>query len=168
LHALTGVQTKGKGEGRVSLNAPGSLLTGTVDASRAQGTASLRFKDLAVQGGSVTVPIYGTPTPVDLPSVGLGAFELDLQVENGTATFQRLTTNGELQVNGSGTARLDRQLPLSNLNLALKLKVDPALQKRLGMLGGGLSLLPTDPSQPGWRLAKVTGMLGQPQFGAGR
>ena len=57
---------------------------------------------------------------------------------------------------------------LSDLNLQLKLKVDPEFQKRLGMLGSGLTLLPQDTGQPGWRLAKVSGSLGRLQFGPGR
>jgi type II secretion system protein N len=164
---FTGLDAAGKGDGRVSLNAPGSLFSGTVDLSRANGNASLRFKDLAVKGGSITVPLYGTPTPLDLPAATLGALDVDLKVENGTGTFQRLNASGgELQLEGSGTVRLDRQVLLSSLNLSLKLKVDDTLQKRLGLLGSGLTLLPADPS--GWRLAKVGGMLGQPQFNPGR
>jgi hypothetical protein len=46
----------------------------------------------------------------------------------------------------------------------LRLKAEQAFVKRLGILGSGLSMLPADPKNPGFRVAHLTGFLGSPRL----
>jgi type II secretion system protein N len=165
--ALTGVQASGKVQGDVDVRMPQQ--SSGPDFGKAQGTLTVKGEGMGILGGTLVLPLYGTPTPVDLPRASFGDLDIDVRLENGTGTLQRLAaTGGDLQLDGTGSVRLDRQLPLSALNIVLKLKADPDFQKRLGLLGSGLTLLPADPSQPGWRTAKVSGLLDRPLFGPGR
>jgi type II secretion system protein N len=172
--AITGVKATGKLGGTVDFRVPTETLPGgqssaAMNFAHTQGTASFHGEQIAIEGGSITIPFGGGMVPFDLPAASLGNLVLLLKVDNGAGTFQQFSlSGGDFQVNGSGTLRVDRQLPYSDLNLDLKLKAEADFQKRLGLLGSGLTMLPQDSSQPGWRTARMLGKLGSPQFVAGR
>lgn len=138
------------------------------DLSQASGTVSLATKGLAVNGGTanITIPQFGPePTPVDLPKIVVGDLGGKVKIEKGTATIDELkNVSPDIELNVSGTMKLAKRLPYSEANLEIRLKPDPEFQKRLGMLGSAISFVGPDPKDPAWRLGRLTGYIGRPQF----
>lgn len=165
---FSGISAKGRASGALSLDLP-KTATGPDGKSRvpnlaeANGELSLALDAFSVEGGQVTVPIYGTPTPVDLPRIAFGNLAGQLTFTKGNGTLSKLSAKSDdLEAEGSGTIRLAKRLAFSEMNLSIKLKTQPAFVSRLGLLGSGLSMLPNAPGAPGYRLAHLTGFLGSP------
>ncbi|MFN0062449.1 MAG: type II secretion system protein GspN [Myxococcaceae bacterium] len=170
---FSGVALSGKVSGDVLLNVPpreGSQ-TGprSPDFAAAEGHLNLHAQNFNVLGGRLSVPLYGQSMPLDLPKLGLGNIDIALKAEKGEAAIERLEAKGgEAELLGEGKLRL-RQPPMqSELDTQLSLKVDSAAVSRLGLLGGGLSILSEDRKNRGFRAAKLTGRLARPQFMPGR
>lgn len=161
------VDLEGKLEGSLSLTIPQAQgRPAGPDFSQTDGQVSLNGKALVVKGGKLTVPVYGQPTKVDLPTINLGALEARMRFEKGLGTAEALGAKGEdLELQGSGTIKLARQTDLSELGLDLKLRVEPEAVSRLGLLGAGLGVLPTDKDDPKFRAARLSGVLSRPNFG---
>jgi type II secretion system protein N len=104
---------------------------------------------------------------MDLPRVKLGNLEASVKFDKGTGTVEKLSTKGgDLELGVSGTVKLAKLLSYSEANLHVKLKPQPELLKN-GFIGMGISALPTDPSNPSFHTARVTGYLGSPAFNPG-
>lgn len=165
---FTGIAAKGLLSGDLALTLPKTA--GGKDAkepnlAEADGAITLDLSNFSVEGGQVTVPIYGTPTPVDLPRIAFGNLAAKLAFTKGNGKLEALRAKSDdLEIDGSGTLRLAKRLQYSELNLSVKLKAEPAFVKRLGLLGSGISMLPTAPGSPGYRLAHLTGFLGSPRL----
>ncbi len=167
LKALTGIDAEGKLDGELALDMP--VVRGDPDLSQASGVLRLNGTELVVRGGTVTVPLFGTPTPVDLPRAALGALDGEVTFERGAGTVQRLHLKGDdLESLASGTVKLARKPEYVELALGLRLRLEAEFLKRLGMVGAGFTALPMDGELPGFRDARVSGYLGQPSFAPGR
>ena len=170
--SLTGVRASGKLRGKLDLTVPTvrSEHNGpTLDFAQAQGSASLQGAQLSILGGTVPVPMGGSTIPMDVPATSLGVLAVTVKVDSGQGTFDKLSlSGGDLELDGSGSVDLKQNPAASPLSLELKLKVEPEFQKKLGLLGSGLTLLQPDSGRPGWRVAKIAGVLGQPRYIAGR
>ena len=139
------------------------------DLSQAKGTLSLNLNQLVVNGGTVKVPIYGEMTPLDLPKIAIGDVEAKINFQKGMGTIEKFQAKGaDLDLIASGTLRLSKRLEYSEPNVDVKLKLDSDFTKRLGIVAAGLSTLPEDRENPGFRVAKLTGFLGKPNFNPGR
>jgi len=163
----TGIAAKGSASGAVTFDIPKTAAVKgqprTPNLAEADGEVSLDLAGFSIEGGQITVPLYGTPTPVDLPKIVFGNLGAELTFQKGSGKLAKLSAKSDdLELNGSGTLRLAKRLPFSEMNLTLKLKADPAFVTRLGLLGSGLSMLPKDPTSPGFRVAHLTGFLGTP------
>ncbi len=138
------------------------------DLAQASGTVTLSTRALAVNGGTanITIAQFGPdPTPVDLPKIVLGDITGRVKLEKGAATIEELKSNSpDLELNVTGTLKLARRLEYSEPNVEVRLKPDAEFQKRLGLLGSALSMVGSDPKDPTWRLGRLTGYLGRPQF----
>jgi type II secretion system protein N len=172
LKGFTGLDLSGKIHGELSLVVPRSQLPGSksqdYDLGAASGSLGVNTEKLLIKGGTLVLPLYGQPTPVDLPRIGLGDLDGKIKIEKGMATVDHLHGKSEdLELSVSGTVKLNRRPDYSELNMDLKLKAEPEFTKRLGMIGSGLSILPSDRENPAFRIAKVNGYLGQPNFGPG-
>jgi type II secretion system protein N len=170
LKAVTGLDLSGEVSGDLSLSAPyPDKGPKEPDLSRADGLLTLKTEGLTVNGGSVTVPMYGQPTPIDLPKVTLGELEGRVKIDKGVGTLEKLSgQSSDLSLQASGTVKLNKRPEYSELNVDVKLKADPEFTKRLGILGAGISVLPPDKTDTSFRTAKLTGYLGRPNFGPGR
>lgn len=167
LKALSGVDAEGKLDGELSLDMP--VVRGEADLSQATGVLRLNGTDLLVRGGNVTVPMFGTPTPVDLPQAALGTLDGEVSFEKGAGVVQRLHIKGQdLEVLTTGTVKMARRPEYAELALGLRLRPDAAFLKRLGVIGAGFNVLPMDGELPGFRDARVSGYLGKPVFNPGR
>ena len=167
LKALSGVDAEGKLDGELSLDMP--VIRGEADLSQATGVLRLNGTDLLVRGGNVTVPMFGTQTPVDLPQAALGTLDGEVSFEKGAGTVQRLHIKGQdLEVLTTGTVKMARRPEYAELALGLRLRPDAAFLKRLGIIGAGFNVLPMDGELPGFRDARVSGYLGKPVFNPGR
>jgi type II secretion system protein N len=167
LKALSGVDAEGKIDGELSLEMP--VVRGEADLSQATGVLRLNGTDLTVRGGTMTVPLFGTPTPVDLPRTALGTLEGEVSFEKGAGTVQRLHIKGQdVELLTSGTVKLARRPEYVELALGLRLRPDADFLKRLGVIGAGFNVLPQDGELPGFRDARVSGYLGKPVFNPGR
>lgn len=175
LKAATGVDAGGELEGDLSLSIPrdtgtGRGATGGFDLSHASGTISLKGTKLLVKGGTIQVPLYGQMTPMDLPRVALGELDGQIKFDKGAGKIDRLRAKSEdLEVQLGGTVTLGKRIDFSELNVDLKVKTEPELNKRLGLVASALSALPPDRTDPSFRSTTITGYLGQPRLpGLGR
>ncbi|MFZ5471065.1 MAG: type II secretion system protein GspN [Myxococcota bacterium] len=172
LKGFSGVDLTGKLSGRVELSIPritvGGAKIAEPDLGQASGFFRLELTNVTVNGGTVQVaiPMYGPePTPIDLPKVVLGDIEGKMKVVKGQGTLESFTAKGQgLEVKGSGTLKLAKRLSYAEPNLEVRLKADPDFVKSLGIYGTGLAMIPSDPKDPNWRLGKLTGYLGRPNF----
>lgn len=171
---LSGLDLSGKVNGRLSLDIPRSAPTpaskvSEPDLSQAKGTLSLNVDQLVINGGTMSVPIYGEMTPLELPRISAGDIEAKITFQRGMGTIEKFQTKGaDVELAGSGTVKLSKRLEYSEPNIDLRLKLDPGFAKRLGIVAAGVSTLPEDRDNPGFRLAKLTGFLGKPVFNPGR
>ena len=170
---VTGVEAQGRIDGQLSLDLPKNApaLNGKPtepNLGQANGSVSFSLTNFTVLGGTVVVPVFGTPTPVDLPKIALGNANAAMSFAKGMGTLKTLrASGGDLELLGTGTLRLERNVQYSEPNLEVKLKADPAFVKRLGLLGSGLTMLPEDRETPGFRVAHLSGFLSQPNFAPG-
>lgn len=139
------------------------------DLTQANGTLVLKLDQLLIKGGTITVPIMGQPTPVDLPKVSVGDVEARVKFDKGLGKIEKFQGKGDdLELSATGTLTLAKRLDYAQPNIDLKLKADPDFLKRVGIIGSGLSMLPTDKENSGFRLAKITGFLARPTFNPGQ
>lgn len=172
LKGFSGIDFAGVVDAHLDVTLPKGQASGGLpaepDLSQASGTVSLATKGLAVNGGTanITIPQFGPePTPVDLPKIVLGDLGGKVKIEKGTATIDELkNVSPDIELNVTGTMKLAKRLPYSEANLEVRVKPDPEFQKRLGMLGSALSFIGPDPKDPQWRLGRLTGYIGRPQF----
>lgn len=163
LKAFSGVDLAGKLNGSLNLTLPKTR--GQPDLSQANGQLALDTKELLIQGGNVMVPMYGTPTPMDLPKIALGNIDARIKFEKGQGTVETLQAKSDdLEIQGSGTVKLGQRLDVSQPDMDFKLRAEPEFVKRLGLIGAGLSILPTDKADPKFRVAHLSGFLNRPNF----
>lgn len=168
LKALSGADAEGKVDGRLTLDLPAGRGS-EPQLARASGELRLGGQGLLLRGGTVTVPIAGTPTPVDLPRAALGTLEATVTFQEGAGTVQRFRIKGDdLEATASGTLKLAPRVEYVELAVPMKLRLEAEFLKRLGVIGVGYSALPPDPEQPGFRDARLGGYLGKPTFTPGR
>jgi type II secretion system protein N len=109
--------------------------------------------------------MHGQPMPVDLPKIAFGGLNARIVFEKGQGQVDSFAAkSSDIDLQGSGTVKLARRLEFSELKLELRFKPEPEFQKRLGMVGAGLSMLQQDRKDPQYRVARVTGFLGRPSF----
>lgn len=168
---FSGIDLSGTIEGHLDLAIPRVAAGGAPaepDLSQASGTLTLDTRGLAVNGGnvSIVIPQFGPePTPLDLPKIVLGDVMLKVKVEKGAATIEDFKAkSADLEASASGTVKLAKRLEYSEPTVEIRYKPDPEFQKRLGLLGSALSMVGPDPKDPSWRLGKLSGYLGRPQF----
>ena len=167
---FTGVDAVGTLDGDLSLDIPTTGPQGSQsDLSQASGRLRLGGTGLEVKGGTVTIPMMGQPTPVDLPPVNFGKLDADLPIERGTGTVKALRIDGpELDIQATGTVRLARALAYSEPDLSLRIRPSADFLRRMGLIAAGFTQLPVDPQDSAYRNAKLTGYLGKPSFRPGR
>ena len=138
------------------------------DFSAANGTISINTRGLTVNGGTATVsiPMYGPePTPLDLPKIVVGDLSGKVKIEKGLGTVDEFKSkSADLEIGATGTLKLAKRFEYSEPNLEIRFKPDAEFQKRLGLIGSALSMVGADPKDPTWRMGKLTGMLGRPNF----
>ena len=166
LKGFSGMDLEGKLSGDVRLDVPlDDTPAKAPDYSAAQGAITLDGRGLTIKGGSATVPLYGTPTKVDLPRIALGNVDVRIKVDKGVGTVEALSAKSDdLELRGGGTVKLAKNLPFSELAMDLKVKAEPAFTQRLGILGSALTILPMDRQEPGFRSARLSGYLSGPRF----
>jgi type II secretion system protein N len=173
LKGFSGMDLAGKVSAELELAAPRVTLPGMKgpgepDLGQATGLLKLDLRGLQVNGGTVTVaiPMYGPdPTPIDLPKIVIGDLDGSVKFDKGAGTVEKLQGKGPgLELGATGTLKLAKKVEYSEPNLQLRLKAEPDFVKSLGIYGSGLSFLPSDPKDPNWRVAKLTGYLGKPNF----
>lgn len=172
LKASSGIDLSGEIEGHLDVTVP--FIAGAPntpaepDLAQASGTMSLVTKGLAINGGTanITIAQFGPdPTPVDLPKIQLGELNGKVKIEKGVATIEEFKSkSADLEINIGGTLKLAKRLEYSEPALEVRVKPDPEFQKRLGLLGSALSMIGADPKDPTWRLGRLSGYLGRPQF----
>ncbi len=172
LKAASGIDLAGEIEAHLDMTVPfvagAPNMPAEPDLAQASGTMNLTTKGLAINGGTanITIAQFGPdPTPVDLPKIVLGEMNGKLKIEKGAATMEEFKSkSADLEINISGTAKLAKRLEYSEPNMEVRLKTDPEFQKRLGLLGSVFSMIGADPKDPTWRMGRLTGYVGRPQF----
>jgi type II secretion system protein N len=172
LKGFSGIDFAGQLEAHLDLTVPRTAAAPNApaepDLAQASGTISLEAHGLAVNGGTanITIPQFGPePTPVDLPKIVIGELGGKIKIEKGAATIEELKSKSDdLELAVSGTVKLAKRLEYSEPNVEVRVKPNPEFQKRLGLLGSALSMIGADPKDPTWRLGRLTGYLGRPQF----
>jgi type II secretion system protein N len=172
LKGFSGVDLAGKVNGELAMEIPRAMIGNSKiaepDLGAASGSANLELTGVNVNGGTISVAIamYGPePTPIDLPKIAVGDLETKIKFEKGAGTFEKLSVKGPgLEVNGSGTLKLAKRMEYAEPNIELKMKFEPAFTSSLGVYGAGLSMLQSDPKDPNWKIARLSGYLGRPTF----
>lgn len=173
LKAFSGVDLSGVADGQLNLDIPRSPVPGSKatepDLSLATGNVNLTIAGVNVNGGtlSIAIPMYGPePTPIDLPKLAIGNIEGKLKFDKGAGTVETLSAKGQgLELLVTGKLKLAKRLAYAEPNLELRLKTEPEFMKSLGVYGTGLSsVMPADPKDPTWRVAKLSGYLARPSF----
>lgn len=168
IKGYTGLDLVGEVSGNVALEMPVAGDGTGADLSQATGSVTLDTKGVTMNGGTLTLslPMYGPePTPLPMPKVILGELTGRVKFDKGVGTVEELKSkSSDLELNVSGTVKLNKRIDLSEPNLEIRLKPDPEFQKRLGPLGAGFAMVPADPKDPNWRMGKLTGYLNRPRF----
>lgn len=160
--AYTGIDLDATLNGAIDLSF--QKANGAADPSTADGKLSLTLANALLKGGTLTGAM-----PLDLPAARLGTIELVIPFEKGVGTVETFTGDGEdLQLKGSGTINLARNLDASRINLELGLRAAEAFAKEQPLIGMGLNTLPPDREDPTFRKARVGGTLARLSFGPGR
>jgi type II secretion system protein N len=167
VQGFSGMDLVGKLNGTLQLTLPKTR--GQPDLSLANGQLDLDTRGLIIQGGKVTVPMYGQPTAMDLPRITLGDLDARIKVDKGLGTVETLQSKSDdLEMQGTGTVKLGQRLDVSQPDMEFKLRAEPEFVKRLGLLGAGLTLLPSDKADPKFRVAHLSGFFNRPTFGPPR
>lgn len=172
LKGFSGIDFAGEIEAHVDLSIPRGAAVGNApaepDLAQASGSVTLDTRGLAINGGTanITIPQFGPePTPVDLPKIVIGELGGRIKIDKGAATVEEFKSkSADLELNITGTVKLAKRLEYSEPNMEIRVKPDPEFQKRLGLLGSALSMIGADPKDPTWRMGRLTGYLGRPQF----
>ncbi|MFT3709572.1 MAG: type II secretion system protein GspN [Archangium sp.] len=172
LKGFSGIDFAGGVEAHVDLTIPRAAVAPNSppepDLAQASGSISIETTGLAINGGtaSITIPQFGPePTPVDLPKIVIGELAGKIKIDKGAATVEEFKSkSSDLELNVTGTVKLAKRLDYSEPNMEIRVKPDPEFQKRLGLLGSALSMIGADPKDPTWRLGRLTGYIGRPQF----
>jgi type II secretion system protein N len=159
LKAFSGLSLAGKVNAQLSLDLPKTSPVKSVppepDLSQANGSLTLDFSDVAINGG--TVAMY------DLPKIVLGDLDGKLKFEKGAGTIEKFhSKSDELDLSLTGTLKLAKRIDFAEPNAVLRFKAQPDLIKRLGMIAMGLGQLKSDPEAPDYKMLRVTGFLGRP------
>jgi type II secretion system protein N len=171
LKGFSGLDLSGGVEAHVDLTIPRTTTGATPaepDLGQASGTVALDLKNVTLNGGTMNLTIaqFGPePTPVDLPKVSFGDITGRLKFEKGAGAVEEFKgKSSDLEVAVTGTLKLAKRIEYAEPALEVRFKADPDFSKRLGMIGGALSIVGPDPKDPSWRLGRLTGYLGRPQF----
>lgn len=171
LKEFSGIDFAGQLEAHLDLTMPRVAVgqgPAEPDLSQASGTISLEGHQLAINGGSMTmvIPQFGPePTPLDLPKIVLGEVTGKLKFEKGQGTIEKFEAkSNDLELQATGGIKLAKRMEYSEPNVEVRFKPDPEFQKRLGLIGSALSMVGADPKDPSWRMGKLTGYLGRPNF----
>lgn len=174
LKEATGLDLEGRVSGRLRLDIPRVAATPTAKVkepalSQADGELILNAQGLTLKGGTLEIPLYGQMTPMDMPRIALGQLTGRIVVEDGLARIDTFkTTSEDVELIAEGTLKLNNNVGYSESDILLKVKAAPEFVKRLGLIGSGLSILPSDRTDPSFRVAKMSGFLARPNFGPAR
>ncbi|NOK04752.1 MULTISPECIES: type II secretion system protein GspN [Myxococcus] len=164
LPAFTGMDLDGELNAALSLTMPKS--GAQPDLSQANGELTLDTRNMVIKSGKVAIPMGGgSSVPMDLPQIDLGALTGRIQFVKGLGTVEslRLKSN-ELEAVATGTLKLGKRLEYSEPGMDVNIKLDPEFQKRLGLVGAGVTILPPDKTDPSFRAARLAGFLNRPTF----
>jgi type II secretion system protein N len=163
---FSGLDLTGKVRGTLALDVPQTPPTRNAksrepDLSQAKGSLSLNADQLLIKGGTLPFP----EAPLDLPRISVGDLEARMKFDKGLGTIERFHAKGaDVDVSAVGTVKLAKRVDYSEANVDIRLKAEPELKSRLGLITIGLEQLPGDRDNPGFKLAKLTGFLGRPNF----
>jgi type II secretion system protein N len=171
LKGFSGIDFAGFVEAHVDLTLPRLSVANQQagpDLSQATGSVTVDAKQLAINGGSLSmvIPQFGPePTPLDLPKIVVGDLTGRVKFDKGVGTIERFDSkSSDLEFNATGTLKLGKKVDYSEPNIEIRFKPDPEFQKRLGLIGSALSMVGPDAKDPSWRMGRLTGYLGRPSF----
>lgn len=132
------------------------------DLGQAVGTIALTGREIVLNGGAIeSIPALSG----GFPKIIAGDLDAKIDIVKGVATVDTLTVKSpELHLLGSGTVKLAKRWEYSDSNIELKFKLEEELKKRLGVIAFGLTQLQSDRGDPTYKVAKMTGYLGKPNF----
>lgn len=171
MKGFSGIDFSGTIAGEIDLKVPRTAVGGgpaEPDFGGATGNIALDAKGLSINGGTMNLvlPMYGPePTPLDLPKIVVGDLDAKLTFEKGAGKVDELKSkSSDFELQAGGTLKLAKRLEYSEPNIEVRLKTEPEFVKRLGLIGGALSMIGPDPKDPAFRLGRLTGYLGRPNF----
>lgn len=174
LREATGLDLEGRVSGRLRLDIPRVAPSPTSKIkepalSQANGELRLDARGFTLKGGTLEIPLYGQMTPMDMPRIVLGELDGRIVIEKGLARIETFkTTSEDVELLAEGTLKLNNNVGYSESDILLKVKAAPEFVKRLGLIGSGLSILPSDRADPNFRVARMSGFLARPNFAPAR
>jgi type II secretion system protein N len=126
-------------------------VSGSVDVAlsdqtaETQGSVDLRIEGLRIGDGKAKLQIPGMGG-LTLETIDAGTLQLKLAVKEGVATIERLEAKGkDLELSGSGSVRLVRELAQSRADITLAIKFERAYTQRSDRTKAMFDLLGANP-----------------------
>ncbi|MBK7861652.1 MAG: type II secretion system protein GspN [Archangiaceae bacterium] len=170
MKGFSGIDFAGTISGEVDLKIPKASVGGGAaepDFGATSGTVALETKGLTINGGTVNMVLaqFGPePTPLDLPKIGVGDLA-KLSFDKGAGKVDDFhAKSSDLELQASGTLKLAKRIEYSEPSIEVRIKAEPEFVKRLGLIGSALSMIGPDPKDPNFRMGRLTGYLGRPNF----
>jgi type II secretion system protein N len=139
--------------------------SGTVDVTlsdqtaETQGSIDLRIEGLRIGDGKAKLQIPGMGG-LTLETIDAGTLQLKLAIKEGVATIERLEAKGkDLELSGSGSVRLVRQVAQSRADITLAIKFEKAYTQRSDRTKAMFDLINSNPL-----IKRATGADGKIRF----
>ncbi|MDD9946096.1 MAG: type II secretion system protein GspN [Myxococcales bacterium] len=124
LGAYLGVPVTGRATGVIDVLLPSDTVEST-------GKIELEVERTTLGDGKAKIAVPGMRDGFTLEKVNAGKLDLAINIANGTATLERLSTDGaDLVLDGSGLVKLASPVGRSRLNLTLAFKFSDAYKQR--------------------------------------
>jgi type II secretion system protein N len=144
LGAWWGIPLKGDATGTIDL-------TLDPEPSKTAGNVELKIDGLRIADGKTKVKPPGMMAGLTLNEINAGTLDTKITVEGGTATLERLTTDGpDLKAKGNGTVTLAQPIGRSRIDILLDFSLTDAWKTKDAKNGALVDLLT---QQGEWRRA---------------
>ena len=122
--SFLGIPVKGKATGTIEL--------GPIDTpTTMQGSIELKIDGLKLGDGKAKLKLPGMAGGLTLETVNAGDLEMKVTIRDGVATVEKLESKGkDVQLTGSGSVRMSKELGQSRSDLALGVKVEDGYKNK--------------------------------------
>jgi type II secretion system protein N len=139
LGSYLGVPLKGKASGTISM--------GPIDTPNTmQGDIELHIDGLKLGDGKSKIKLPGMPGGLTLDTLNAGDLDLKVAIRDGVGSIEKLESKGkDMQLTGSGSVRMAKQLGQSRVDLAMGVKVEEGYTSKSERMKAAFDLMSNSP-----------------------